>query len=118
MKKCIDDVSYYEDFKSDMESFWDGMKKNGDFKNVKSFETTYLYLNADLQDDEHDRLCVVLPLIKLEIEHNMLSKELLGELEIYYEDFNKGVLDDELYENEYEEIKSDLYWCYENRNKS
>jgi hypothetical protein len=45
----------------------------------------------------------------------MLSDELLEELEIYYEDFNKGILDDELYEHEYEDIKKDLYWCYENR---
>lgn len=117
MKKLISDEElYYEDFKQEMQSFWDrAIKEHNGFEDSKTLENSYLYYNVDFQNDEHDRLCVLLPLIKIEIENQMLSKELLEELEIYYEDFNKGVLDDELYEHEYEEIKTDLYWCYENR---
>ena len=117
MRKFVSDEElYYEDFKSHMQFFWqEGIKRYGGFKDSKILENSYLHYNVDFQDDEHDRLCVLLPLIKIEIENNMLSKELLEELEIYYEDFNKGVLDNDLYEHEYEDIKKDLYWCYENR---
>jgi hypothetical protein len=114
-KFASDEELYYEDFKKDMQSFWDRGMKTGGFESSKILENSYLHYNVDFQDDEHDRLCVLLPLIKVEIENKMLSDELLEELEIYYEDFNKGVLDDDLYEHEYEEIKSDLHWCYENR---
>ena len=116
MKKNISDEElYYEDYKREMQFFWDTGIKHGGFKNSKILENSYLHYHVDDQYDEHDRLCVLLPLIKIEIENHMLSKELLEELEIYYEDFNNGVLDDELYEHEYEEIKADLYWCYENK---
>jgi hypothetical protein len=116
VKKFISDEElYYEDFRKDMQKFWDMGIKNGGFKTSKILENSYLHYNVDFQNDEHDRLCVLLPLIKIEIENQMLSDELLEELEIYYEDFNKGILDDELYEHEYEDIKKDLYWCYENR---
>lgn len=115
MKKFVtDDISYYEDFKSDMHFFWKEYIKTNNHINSKILETSYLYRYVDLQDDEHYRICILLPLIKVEIENNILSKELLEELEIYYEDFNNGVLDDELYEHEYEAIKEDLYWCYNN----
>ena len=116
MKKCVSEEElYYEDFKRKMKFFWEDGLKTGKYENSKTLENSYLYYHVDLQDDEHDRLCVLLPLIKIEIENHILSKELLEELEIYYEDFNKGTLDDDLYEHEYEEIKKDLYWCYENR---
>lgn len=117
MKKNISDEElYYEDYKREMQFYWGIINKSSAFEDVKTFENSYLYRHVDDQHNEHDRLCVLLPLIKIEIENNMLSKELLEELEIYYADFNNGILDDELYEHEYEEIKSDLYWCYENKN--
>lgn len=116
MKKFItDDISYYEDFKSDMKSFWKRYVKDNDHIDSKELENSYLYKYADLQDDEHYRICILLPLIKTEIQNNILSKELIEELEIYYEDFNNGILDDELYEHEYEAIKADLLWCYTNK---
>lgn len=116
MKKFVSDEElYYEDFKKDMQSYWGTINKHGFFRDAKTFETGYLYQNVDFQHDEHDRLCVVLPLIKLEIEKNILTETMLEELEIYYADFNDGVFDDVIYEHEYEEIKSDLYWCYKNK---
>jgi hypothetical protein len=118
MRKFVSNEElYYQDYKKKMQFFWDmGIKHGNGFKDSKILENSYLHYYVDDQSDEHDRLCVLLPLIKIEIENNMLSKELLEELEIYYADFNDGILDDELYEHEYEEIKSDLYWCYENKN--
>jgi len=110
VKKLDNDRSYYNDFKSEAQVHWTVASRCD-----PDPEGGYLYINADLQNDEHDRLCVVLPWIKIEIENNCLSKELLEELEIYYEDFNKGLLDKYLYEHEYEEIKKDLYWCYEHK---
>ena len=116
MRKLVSEEDlYYEDSKGHMQRFWDIGMKHGGYKDSKTLENSYLYHHNGAEDDEYLRLCVLLPLIKIEIENNMLSKELLEELEIYYEDFNKGVLDDDLYECEYEDIKKDLYWCYENR---
>lgn len=114
MRKYVSDEElYYQDFKQQMQSFWDrGMKEHNGHKDSKVLENSYLYYHIDEQHDEHNRLCVLLPLIKVEIENNMLSKELLEELEIYYSDFNDGILNDILYEHEYEEIKQDLFWCY------
>lgn len=118
MKKSLsDDTSYYSDFKHDALLFWKECLKNTSksTKFSKILENSYLYQNSGAQDDEHDRLCVLLPLIKIEIENQMISKEMLGELENYYDVFNNGDLDNDLYECEYEEIKKDLYWCYEHR---
>ena len=117
MKKLVSDEElYYEDFKQEMQFFWDrSIKEFGGHKDSEILENSYLYYNVDFQHDEHDRLCVILPLIKIEIENDMLSERLLEELEIYYANFNDGVLDDDLYEHEYEEIKKDLYWCYEHK---
>lgn len=114
MKKALDDEKfYYDDFKHEARVHWECAQRCGD----TTPESSYLYLNAEHQNDEHDRLCVVLPWIKIEIENNCLSKELLEELEIYYEDFTKGMLDNDLYEHEYEAIKKDLHWCYEKRHR-
>lgn len=117
MKKFVSDEELaYADSKRYLQSFYQsGIKMHGTYKDSKTLENSYLYQCDGFQDDEYLRLCTLLPLIKLEIENGMLSKELLEELEIYYADFNDGVLDDELYEQEYEEIKKDLYWCYENK---
>ena len=115
-KRVSDEELYYEDFKQQMQFFWDrGIKEHNGYKDSKVLENSYLYYYIDAQYNEHDRLCVLLPLIKIEIENDMLSKELLEELEIYYADFNDGILDSVLYEHEYEEIKQDLYWCYEHK---
>ena len=117
MRKYVtDEELYYEDFKQQMQYFWDrGNKEHNGYKDSKILEDSYLYYHSDAQRNEHDRFCVLLPLIKIEIENDMLSKELLEELEIYYADFNDGILDDILYEHEYEEIKRDLCWCYEHK---
>ena len=117
MKKFVSDEElYYKDFKQQMHSFWNrGSKEHNGYQDSIILENTYLYYHGDIQNSEHDRLCVLLPLIRTEIENNMLSEKLLEELEIYYADFNEGVLDDFLYENEYEEIKQDLYWCYQHK---
>ena len=45
-------------------------------KNIdsKDLQNSYLCYNEDLQDDERDRICVILPLIKLQIEELGLTE--------------------------------------------
>lgn len=114
-KKLSDDECYYEDFKRDLQFYFNSGSNHGAWTDADELEFNYLDRNVDLQDDEYYRFCVVLPLIKLQIETLGLTKQMLRELELYYDDFNNGVLDDKLYEHEYEDIKKDLYWCYEHR---
>ena len=61
---------------------------------------------------EAERLNVILPIIKWEIENNCLTEELEDELYLYYEDFVGGKLDDILAEYEAEEVIKDLTECY------
>ncbi len=115
MKKFVsEEESYYNDYKEAFNRF---IGYSSGFKEGRTLENSYFYIYAgdEVESDEHLRLCIILPLIKYEIENNLLTKELLEELEIYYEDFNNGEFDEVLYEHEYDEIKKDLYWCFENR---
>lgn len=112
------DFDYYIDYKTwknDMAFYFNHGPNNSAWNDAKKLQISYLYRHADLQDDERDRLCVVLPLVRLQIEKLGLTDELLGELELYYEDFNKGVFNDLFEDYELELVKEDLYWCYEHR---
>lgn len=61
---------------------------------------------------ERERLVMILPVIKYEIEHNMLTEELEDELYLYYEDIISGKFDGLLGDDEEEAIKRDLFECY------
>lgn len=119
MKKVDFDLySDYSTWKVDMKKYFEAGSNHGEWTNPEDLQNSYLYYNVDFQDDERDRLCVILPLIKLQIEKLGLTEELLEELEIYYEDFNKGNFDDLFEDFELEMIKEDLHWCYEHRKEN
>ena len=63
--------------------------------------------------EEAERLNVLLPLIKWCVEHNVMTKNLEGELALYYKDYTQGKLDDILADYEAEEVIADLVWCYQ-----
>lgn len=62
--------------------------------------------------EEAERLNVILPLIKWCVEHDSLTDELKDELDLYYEDYTNGVLDDILADYEAKEVIQDLTACY------
>ncbi len=114
-KVDFDLYSDYLTWKSDMKKYFELGSNHGEWTNPKDLQNGYLYYNVDLQDDERDRLCVMLPLIKLQIEKLGLTEELLEELEIYYREFNKGRFDELFEDFELQQIKEDILWCYEHR---
>lgn len=67
----------------------------------------------DSQLTERERLIIILPVIKWEIEHDMLTDELRDELYLYNEDIISGKFDGILGEDEEEQVKHDLFECYE-----
>ena len=80
------------------------------------YMNTYLSRHADMQHDERERLCVVVPLIRLMLEKMELPDALRGELEYYhFECFYEGGelnLDDLFTEEELALIEEDLEWAY------
>ena len=119
MAKVAFDLYFdYREWKEQLNSYYKSGSNHGAWNDAKKLEVSYLYRHADLQDDERDRLCVVLPLVRLQIEKLGLTDELLRELELYYEDFNKGIFNDLFEDYELELVKEDLYWCYEHRKEN
>ena len=62
--------------------------------------------------EEAERLNILLPVIKWEIENDMLTEELSDELYLYFEDLQEGRLDGVLNEEESPLIIKDLTECY------
>ena len=62
---------------------------------------------------ERERLLMMLPVIKYEIDHDMLTPELKDELDLYHEDVMNGKFDGQLGDDEEEIIKRDLCACYQ-----
>lgn len=67
------------------------------------------------QDDvtERERLIIVLSVIKWEIEHDMLTEELAGELDYYYHEYQLGRLDQHIHPIDRAMIVHDLIECYQ-----
>lgn len=61
---------------------------------------------------EAERLNVILPLIKWCVDRDLLTDELKDELDLYYEDYTNGALDDVLADYEANEVIADLTACY------
>lgn len=62
---------------------------------------------------ERERLMFILPVIKYEVEHDMLTEWMKDELDYYYDLFERNAFEDELGEDEEEQVMHDLYECYE-----
>lgn len=68
--------------------------------------------NVDPRITERERLLFMLPVIKYEVEHDMLTEEVKDELYLYYNDIISGNFDGLLGEDEEEIIKCDVISCY------
>lgn len=115
------DFEYYDEYafwQEEMLEYYKQVCKHMKIVDSKALEASYLHRNVELQHDERDRLCVLLPLIRLEIEKSELglTDMALEELEIYYEDYNKGKYDNLFTAEEHELVREDLFFAYEHKN--
>lgn len=91
----------------------DLLETNGGNDGIKYLEATYLYNYNDSLLREDERLSVILPLIKACAEYNYVSDELKGELEYYYDFYEKGTLDFALNDLDKDIVVKDLVYCYQ-----
>lgn len=96
----------------DMTEMLDEQIRTGEKYNGKIIQVSWLHDFDESQLEEAERLNVLLPLIKWQVEHNELTEELEGELELYYEDYAEGRLDGILADYEAEKVIKDLTECY------
>lgn len=82
--------------------------------NPHIMQNNWLYGMEEMQKDEGERLIALLPIIKYEVEHKMLSAELEEELIIYHEDFAKGIFKQYINPKEYDIVEADLNWSFDN----
>ena len=59
-----------------------------------------------------DRLNLLLPLIKFQVEHDMLTEWMREELQLYFEDYAAGRLTEQLIPEEADEVIADLLACH------
>ena len=83
-------------------------------KIATGFELEHSWLFEFKEDSlaEAERLNVLLPMIKWEIENDTLTPELKDELYLYYEDLMEGRLDGILGEDEADVVVDVLTKCY------
>ena len=105
-------MKYDFDYLGTKELFDDCLKTCWEFKSGSYLEDCYLpeFKESSLAEDE--RLNVLLPLIKWEVDNNDLSEAMSDELYLYYEDLLKGRLDGILDEEEAPIIIKDLTESY------
>lgn len=82
---------------------------------VESGKAVQHFILDDISDEltERERLMFILPVIKYEVEHDILTDEVKDELDYYVDLFDRKVFEDELGEDEEEQVMHDLYECYE-----
>lgn len=108
---------YDFDYASQTEEVQEMLKRiieaRGGNDGIKYLEATYLYNYNDSLLREDERLSVILPLIKACAEYNYVSEELKGELEYYYDFYEKGKLDFALNDLDKDIVVKDLVYCYQ-----
>ena len=75
-------------------------------------QVSWLYEFDENELEEAERLNVLLPLIKWQIQIGDLTEELSDELFLYYKDYKEGRLDGILDDEEKDEVIKDLTDCY------
>ena len=105
-------MKYDLDYSGTKELFDDCLKAVGQLKGGSFIEDCYLPDFDESILEEAERLNVLLPLIKWEVDNNDLTEAMGDELYLYYEDLLKGRLDGVLDEGEAPLVKRVLTECY------
>lgn len=109
MKECFADYAdSYEEYKSFIYSYFK------DRPPVTGYEAQCNGLHFLSEDElsERERLIMMLSVIKWEIDHNMLTNELEGELDYYYDELTSGRLKKHIHKKDLISITKDLTDCY------
>lgn len=89
-------MKYDFDYLGTKELFDDCLKTCWEFKSGSYLEDCYLPEFKESSLAEAERLNVLLPLIKWEVDNNDLSEAMSDELYLYYEDLLKGSVTDNI----------------------
>ena len=102
----------YEDKYTDyLEMFYDISIKHN-LKTGNDVQDMCLYDTDENSLSERDRFVMILAVVVYEVEHDILTPEMKDELGYYYREYNNGMFDGILGEDEEEKIVKDLTDCY------
>lgn len=103
----------YQEWRDKVKSYYSKLQKYSKRTITPDyFESSYLSRYVDLQYDERDRLCIVIPLVRFLIENLKITDTMIEELDEYYTDYYDGDFDSLFTEEELALIKEDLEWAY------
>ena len=108
MKECFADyANSYEEYNSFIYSYFK------DRPPVTGYEAQCNGLHFLSEDElsERERLIMMLSVIKWEIDHDMLTDELEGELDYYYDELTSGRLKKHIRAKDFIAITKDLTNC-------
>ncbi len=96
---------YFEDFKElvNRRGLTDGFQ----------IQCNCLYDTDENALTERERFIMILAVVKIEIELGVLTPEMKDELDLYFEEWSEGKFDGLLGDDEIDDIKTDLFECYE-----
>ena len=77
-------------------------------KNGAQVQDLSLHDTDESQLTERERLIMIMSVVVYEVDNDMLTKEIRGELGYYHRMLTEGKLDGVLGENEAEEVKADI----------
>lgn len=103
---------FEDNYKEYLEDTYE-LLENRNIKTGFQAQCNCLYDTDESSLTERERLIMMLPVIKWEVENDVLTPELKDELELYYEEVTEGKFDNLLGEDEVEAVKHDLFECYE-----
>ncbi len=105
------ELNLYADFKADIQSA--KTKYLIDGEEASTLENSWFYQNTTTLEDY--RMCIVISLAVYEIEKDNISKEMVDEVDYYYDEiFVQHSFDDVFTDKEAEkECFKDVKWCYD-----
>ena len=102
----------YEDKYTDYFDMFYNIATERNLKTGSAVQDHCLYDTDEDSLSERDRFVMILAVIVYEIEHEILTPEMKDELGYYYREYNNGMFDGILGEDEEERIIKDLTDCY------
>ena len=102
----------YEDKYTDYLDMFYNIATERNLKTGSAVQDHCLYDTDEDSLSERDRFVMILAVIVYEIEHEILAPEMKDELGYYYREYNNGMFDGILGEDEEERIIKDLTDCY------
>ena len=98
-----------EAFYADFSAILPKRHRNSPYQSAQSAEISWLYQAGDCEDDEDVRIGVVMALARFQLDaFGELTETMVGEVELYDEEFSEGKFDDILAQEDYDLIEKDI----------